>query len=58
MKQIGSQYYLMHKDIPVCLMDISDEGTISGVRKIEQNAAHFPLGGQLTNTHGQARGVA
>lgn len=49
MKQIGSQYYLMHKDIPVCLMDISDEGAISGVRKIEQNAAHFPLGGQMNN---------
>ena len=24
-----NEYYLMHKDIPVCLMEISEEGTLS-----------------------------
>lgn len=44
------EYYLMHKDIPVCLMEISDDGDISRVRRNEQAAAHFPLGGQMNNT--------
>ena len=43
------EYYLMHKDIPVCLMEISEDGTISRVRRNENTAAHFPLGGQMNN---------
>lgn len=42
-------YYLMHKDIPVCLMEISEDGKLSRVRRIEDTAAHFPLGGQMNN---------
>ena len=30
------EYYLMHKDIPVCLMEISEDGTISRVRRNEK----------------------
>ena len=44
------EYYLMHKDIPVCLMELSEEGDISGVRRNDDTAAHFPLGGQMNNT--------
>ena len=43
------EYYLMHKDIPVCLMEISEDGAISKVRRIDDAAAHFPLGGQMNN---------
>ena len=38
------EYYLMHKDIPVCLMEISDDGILGNVRRNEAAAAHFPLG--------------
>ena len=44
-----SEYYLMHKDIPVCLMEISEGGEISRVRRNASAAAHFPLGGQMNN---------
>ncbi len=43
------EYFLMHKDIPVCLMEISEEGNISKVRRNEDTAVHFPLGGQMNN---------
>lgn len=43
------EYYLMHKDIPVCLMEISDDGILGNVRRNEAAAAHFPLGGQMNN---------
>ena len=43
------EYYLMHKDIPVCLMEISDDGILGSVRRNEAAAAHFPLGGQMNN---------
>ena len=43
------EYYLMHKDIPVCLMEISDDGIMGNVRRNESAAAHFPLGGQMNN---------
>ena len=45
----AKEYYLMHKDIPVCLMTISDEGILSNVRRNENAAAHFPLGGQMND---------
>ncbi|MBQ9211451.1 MAG: hypothetical protein IJ153_07125 [Clostridia bacterium] len=43
------EYYLMHKDIPVCLMEISEDGILSKVRRNEDAAIHFPLGGQMNN---------
>lgn len=49
MKGKAREYYLMHKDIPVCLMEISDEGNLGSVRRNEAASAHFPLGGQMNN---------
>jgi hypothetical protein len=43
------EYFLMHKDIKVCLMEISDDGELGHVRRNEAAAAHFPLGGQMNN---------
>lgn len=43
------EYYLMHKDIPVCLMEITDDGSVRNVRKVASNAEHFPLGGQMND---------
>lgn len=43
------EYYLMHKDIPVCLMEINEDGAISNVRRNEAAQDHFPLGGQMNN---------
>lgn len=45
----AKEYFLMHKDIPVCLMEISDDGALGSVRRNEAAAAHFPLGGQMNN---------
>jgi len=45
----AKEYYLMHKDIPVCLMEISEEGALGTVRRNEAASAHFPLGGQMNN---------
>ena len=50
MAEHNREYYLMHKDIPVCLMEISDEGILGKVRRNKDTAAHFPLGGQMNNT--------
>ena len=47
MNHSSGEYYLMHKDIPVCRMQISDEGSISRVRRNRDQSAHFPLGGQI-----------
>lgn len=49
MKRHTKEYYLMHKDIPVCLMEISDDGSLGNVRRNEAATAHFPLGGQMNN---------
>lgn len=49
MTKNAKEYYLMHKDIPVCLMEISDDGVLGNVRRNEAAAAHFPLGGQMNN---------
>lgn len=49
MKQCVKEYYLMHKDIPVCLMEISNDGNLGSVRRNEAATAHFPLGGQMNN---------
>lgn len=44
-----AEYFLMHKNIPVCLMEIDDNGNIGKVRRSVENMAHFPLGGQMNN---------
>ena len=49
MSRQAKEYYLMHKDIPVCLMEISDDGILGNVRRNEAASAHFPLGGQMNN---------
>ena len=49
MAAMNREYYLMHKDIPVCLMEISDDGSISRVRRNKTSIEHFPLGGQMNN---------
>ncbi len=49
MSKRTEEYYLMHKDIPVCLMEITDQGTIRRVRRNEGQAEHFPLGGQMND---------
>lgn len=43
------EYFLMHKDIRVCLMEITEDGNIGNVRINENAKAHFPLGGQMNN---------
>lgn len=49
MKKQANEYFLMHKDIMVCLMEISGDGAIGNVRRNEKNADHFPPGGQMNN---------
>lgn len=43
------EYFLMHKDIRVCLMEITEDGSIGNVRRNEAASEHFPLGGQMNN---------
>jgi len=45
----AKEYFLMHKDVKVCLMEITEDGSIGSVRRNEAAAAHFPLGGQMNN---------
>lgn len=47
MARQAKEYFLMHKDIRVCMMEISDDGILGRVRRNEAAAAHFPLGGQM-----------
>lgn len=49
MTKHAEEYYLMHKDIPVCLMEISDDGKLSYVRRNAAEARHFPIGGQMND---------
>ncbi len=35
------EYFLMHKNIKVCLMEISDDGVLGSVRHNEAAADHF-----------------
>ncbi len=41
MHRYAKEYYLMHKDIPVCLMEISDDGVLGSVRRNEAAAAQL-----------------
>lgn len=49
MKKIGNEYYLMHKNIPVCLMEISEDGRLGNYKKNEKESDHFPLGGRMND---------
>ena len=49
MKKIGTEYYLMHKNIPVCLMEISEDGRLGNYKKNEAQIDHFPLGGRMND---------
>ena len=42
MKKIGNEYYLMHKNIPVCLMEISEDRKLGNYKKNEKEIDHFP----------------
>ena len=48
-KRIAKEYYLMHKDIPVCLMELTEGGSLGNYRKNEAALAHFPIGGQMND---------
>lgn len=48
-KRIANEYILMHKDVPVCLMEISDEGVLGSYKKNKKAEEHFPLGGQMND---------
>ncbi len=45
----NKEYYLMHKDIPVALMEISEEGVLSKVRRNADTLDHFPLGRKMND---------
>ena len=49
MSKNAKEYFLMHKDIRVCLMEITEEGSIRNVRINEAKARHVPLGGQMND---------
>ena len=49
MRKIGTEYYLMHKDIPVCLMEISEDGRLGNYKKNEAQIDHFPIGGRMND---------
>ncbi len=44
-----NEYFLMHKNIRVCLMEIDDDGRISKIRINQAEKDHIPLGGQMNN---------
>ena len=46
-KKIAKEYFLMHKDIPVALMEISEDGVLGNYRVNEAEKDHIPLGGQM-----------
>ncbi len=49
MKKVGNEYFLMHKNVPVCLMEVSDDGRLGSFRKNSAEIDHFPLGGQMND---------
>ena len=46
---LAKEYYLMHKDIIVCFLMIDENGNISKIRKNDDAADHFPLGGRMND---------
>lgn len=49
MRRAQDEYVLMHKDIPVCLIAVDEDGNLRNIRRIEKNADHFPIGGQMND---------
>lgn len=43
-----NEYYLMHKNIVVCLFNIDEDGNISNVQYTNQRK-HLPIGGQMSD---------
>ena len=48
-KKIAKEYFLMHKNIPVALMEISEDGILGSYRINEAEKDHIPLGGQMND---------
>lgn len=46
-KKYAKEYYLMHKDIPVCLMELSEDGSLGNYRINTKCFEHFPIGGKM-----------
>ena len=46
-KKNAKEYYLMHKNITVALMEISEDGLLGNYRVNEAEREHMPLGGQM-----------
>ncbi len=46
-KKIAREYFLMHKDIPVCLMEISADGILGKYRVNKETEEHLPIGGKM-----------
>ena len=49
MARTAREFFLMHKDIRVCLMEIEEDGSIRRVRRNDRAAEHFLLGGQMND---------
>lgn len=49
MGKIVREYYLMHKDIPVCIMNVNEDGSIGQYRKNFDAIDHFPIGGRMND---------
>ena len=45
----NKEYFLMHKNIRVCLLEISDEGIIGKIRKNQSEEEHLPLGCRMND---------
>ena len=48
-KKTAKEYYLMHKDVLVCLMEITENGELGNYRVNEAAIDHFPLGGRMND---------
>ena len=44
------EYFLMHKDIQVALLEIDEQGSAKLERSIPENEKHFPIGARLNNS--------
>ena len=43
------RYYLMHKDIPVAFLELSEDGLLGNYRKNLNALEHFPIGGRMND---------
>lgn len=48
-KKRVEEYYLMHKDIPVCLMELSSDGRLGNYKRNLSAMEHFPIGAQMND---------